>query len=456
MMYFYAAFVRFVPCWLPFLLVSNCPVPGQSQPVAFRQLEERVYQYNNEAKYQQSQALLLPLLDSPVYSPDEQFQAAVLLSYTYKRLLDYTTALQWLDKAHQLARQTARPDSNQTQIRAQLALAYFDTHAYAKSDSLMRQMERTQFRYVDQENRAKLVHQQGYLLFLAKNYPAAEATYDRAVVDLRAASPCDMPMILVKKMQLYAAMNQMPRVEAMLRETSRYADSCGIVKYKIYAYDELKAIYKKRGDLAGMGRASMIYDSLNEAYAQAQHMAELHNQHQQLQGQRQQQQLATRQQWLTYALAGLGTLALLAVGLLLKLRRRRAREQRLEAELDRMRTELQTLLTANVAVNVPEPAPTNAPANVPEPAFVIRPDLSVLSNRQREVLDGIVAGLSNQAIADKLFVSENTVKYHLKNIYVLLDVKDRVDLLVNLTGKPQNRPVLHKKQVPTPQNYPQG
>ena len=43
--------------------------------------------------------------------------------------------------------------------------------------------------------------------------------------------------------------------------------------------------------------------------------------------------------------------------------------------------------------------------------------------------------MSNHDIADKQCVSENTVKYHLKNIYILLDMKDRVDLLVNLTGK---------------------
>ncbi|MBO0931574.1 helix-turn-helix transcriptional regulator [Fibrella sp. HMF5036] len=378
--------------------------------------------------------MLIPLLDNPAYSPDEQFQATVLLSYTYKRLLDYTTALSWLTKAGQLARQTTRPDSNQTQIQAQLALSY----QYAKSDRLMRQLERNHFRYLDPENRAKIVHQQGYLLFLAKQYPEADALYDRAMLDLQASSPCDMPMILVKKMQLYAAMNQMQRVETTLQQTCRYADSCGIVKYKIYAYDELKGIYKARHDLIGMAQATSVLDSLNQAYAQTQHMAELHNQHQTLEREKQDRQLATRQQWLTYALAGLGTLALLALGLWIALRRRRARQLRMEAELDRMRTELTALMTLSSSPLVPPAVLPMTPTAAPTPTYpprLQRPDLSTLSDRQRDVLDGIVAGLSNRDIADKLFVSENTVKYHLKNIYVLLNVRDRVDLLVNLTGK---------------------
>ena len=37
-------------------------------------------------------------------------------------------------------------------------------------------------------------------------------------------------------------------------------------------------------------------------------------------------------------------------------------------------------------------------------------------------------GLSNKKIADKLFISESTVKYHIKNIYSILDLKDRKDL----------------------------
>ena len=431
--------MRSVYYWVTCLIVSVCVVPARGQSVAFRQLEDQVYQYNNEAKYQKSQALLIPLLDNPAYSPDEQFQATVLLSYTYKRLLDYTTALMWLDKAYQLVGQTTRPDTNRTQIQAQMALAYFDTHDYAKADRVMRQLARNRFRNLDRENRAKIIHQQGYLLFLAKRYAEAEATYDRAITDLRASSPCDMPMILVKKMQLYAAMNQMQRVAATLRETNRYADSCGIVKYRIYAYEELKDIYKARHDLIGLAQTTSVLDSLNVTYAQSQHIADLHNQYQTLERQQQQQQLASRQQWLTYALTGGGVLLLLTVGLLVALRLRRVQQRNMEAELTRMRTELTTLMTLSSMppVNPPViPLTAAKAANMPVryPPRLQRPDLSVLSDRQHDVLNGIMAGMSNHDIADKLCVSENTVKYHLKNIYVLLDVKDRVDLLVNLTG----------------------
>ncbi len=303
----------------------------------------------------------------------------------------------------------------------------------------MRALEQTGFRYIDRENKAKLVHQQGYLLFLAKRYSEAEATYDRAITDLRVASPCDMPMILVKKMQLYAAMNDMDHALAALRESDRYADSCGIIKYQIYAHDELKAIYKTRNNSAGVAQTVALLDSLNKVYAQAEHIAELHSQRETMQQQKHNRQLATDQTRLSVTLAGVGGLLLLAIVLAGLLYLYRARQTRLEQELARMKAELKTVVQAAVTQAPPPtlPAPLSrfVTSNPPSPVVPAQLNVGDLSDRQREVLDGIVAGLSNKEIADKLFVSENTVKYHVKNIYQLLDVKDRVDLLVNLGSK---------------------
>lgn len=48
-----------------------------------------------------------------------------------------------------------------------------------------------------------------------------------------------------------------------------------------------------------------------------------------------------------------------------------------------------------------------------------------ISKREKEVLDLIAIGLSNQEIADKLFVSLNTVKTHSSNLFQKLQVSRR-------------------------------
>lgn len=50
----------------------------------------------------------------------------------------------------------------------------------------------------------------------------------------------------------------------------------------------------------------------------------------------------------------------------------------------------------------------------------------VLSARELEVLDLAAAGLTNQEIAERLMISTNTVKFHLRGIYSSLGVHNRV------------------------------
>jgi len=51
--------------------------------------------------------------------------------------------------------------------------------------------------------------------------------------------------------------------------------------------------------------------------------------------------------------------------------------------------------------------------------------LSLLTHREKELLKYIVQGLSNQQIAEKLVISETTVKNHLANVYRKWQVSNR-------------------------------
>lgn len=53
---------------------------------------------------------------------------------------------------------------------------------------------------------------------------------------------------------------------------------------------------------------------------------------------------------------------------------------------------------------------------------------SALTLRELDILKAICEGLTNNEISDQLYISKNTVKYHIKNIYSKTNVRNRLEL----------------------------
>ena len=54
-----------------------------------------------------------------------------------------------------------------------------------------------------------------------------------------------------------------------------------------------------------------------------------------------------------------------------------------------------------------------------------KPEIGELSARGREILELVVEGLSNAEIAGRLYLSESTIKQHLRTVYKVLGVRNR-------------------------------
>jgi LuxR family maltose regulon positive regulatory protein len=70
-------------------------------------------------------------------------------------------------------------------------------------------------------------------------------------------------------------------------------------------------------------------------------------------------------------------------------------------------------------------------SNVPAP---VASPTEPLTDREKEILVFLANGASNKEMANRIFVSENTVKFHLKNIYSKLSVCSRVQAITAARG----------------------
>jgi DNA-binding NarL/FixJ family response regulator len=66
-------------------------------------------------------------------------------------------------------------------------------------------------------------------------------------------------------------------------------------------------------------------------------------------------------------------------------------------------------------------------APAPQPVAEVEDDSAGLTRREREILRLVAEGHSNAQLAKMLWVTEQTVKFHLSNIYRKLDVANRTE-----------------------------
>jgi DNA-binding NarL/FixJ family response regulator len=70
-------------------------------------------------------------------------------------------------------------------------------------------------------------------------------------------------------------------------------------------------------------------------------------------------------------------------------------------------------------------ASDRAQHRIPLPDGQVPNRLDILTAREREVLEVLVTGATNQAIADRLFISKKAVSVHVTNLLAKLGVSNR-------------------------------
>ena len=78
-------------------------------------------------------------------------------------------------------------------------------------------------------------------------------------------------------------------------------------------------------------------------------------------------------------------------------------------------------------------------ANQPHDAEAAQPARRI-SQRERQVLDGVLRSLSNKEISSELHISESTVKFHLARLFEKFGVRRRADLILQTVMQPSAFP----------------
>ncbi|WP_294284811.1 LuxR C-terminal-related transcriptional regulator [uncultured Chryseobacterium sp.] len=401
---------------LVFLLLISSAV--QAQNINFSVLEKEIYHNNQQGKHDQSQKMLLKILDGKNIDLKEEVTVNFLLASTFRSLNDYPTTVKYLDKSMELAKDLPdTEDSLRMRIKAETAFNYFDHHKYTESGKIMQDIVRLNFRNIDPVDKAYIIMQTAYLKYLKKDFSASDRMYEESLTILKQVSPCNQPVVLVKKMQLYGELNKMDSVRSIYEKSIAIAGKCSILKYKIYATEELLEIYKKREDAGKVFQYVKILDSLRNKDNREARLSKM-----QIDNQKDLKKEDIEEEkgffWKSILLE-VSALGLLIAGFVFY-----RRSLKYKKEHSGINTGFQQIKEKQMTADENHTKEED-------------PELheNKLTGRQKELLELMAKGLSNKEIAGKLFISENTVKYHIKNIYLALGLKDRKELFMKIASK---------------------
>lgn len=383
-----------------------------AQISSVEQLEKVVTKQNDNLNYEESIKLISDFISDPDRTPYEKYQAYIYKSYTYKRVFNYKQVLDNLDLALAEGLKSNKKVEVENTIKAERAFVYFDTHDYSKAKILMQELQNSKYQFLDLDTKAWIVMQDGYLQFLNKKYEDAEKKLDISLDLVIKNMPRNAPNIYGKKIELYNTMKSFAKRDEAFRLGMQYAKKYKIIKYEMYLYEVLTNQYKLNDDYKNAFESQKKYDSLNFIYNSTNGNGAIQALEKKIDAEKKELELEN-ERMVRYFLIGL--ISVLILLLIISSRLYVINKQKrvlVEKENTRIHNDIEQLTKA-----------LDEKGNK-------RLDITRynLTDRQKEIIKLIQEGKSNKEIAQNLFISENTVKYHLKIIYELLDIEHRTEI----------------------------
>ncbi|WP_395065619.1 response regulator transcription factor [Flavobacterium sp.] len=386
--------------------------PLAAQIKNIKLLEEEVTKQNDALRYENSIKLISDFISDESKTSYEKYNAYILKSYTYKRLFNYEETLHNLDLALKEGLKSDKKATIENCIKAEKAFVYFDTHEYALAGKLMQELYASNYKYLDQDSKTWIIMQEGYLLMMKKKYAEADKKYDVSLAIALKNTPRNAPNIYGKKVELYNVMKLYDKRDKAFEIGMQYAKKYKILKYEMYLYEVITKQFRENDDYKNAFESQKKYDSLNSIYNSTNNNGKIQILEKKIDEEKKQLELKNERivQYYLIGIVSILILLLIISGRLYVINKQK--RVLVENENIRIHNDIEQLTKA-----------IDEKGNK-------RLDISKfhLTERQKEIICLIQEGKSNKEIAILLFISENTVKYHLKIIYEILDIEHRTEI----------------------------
>ena len=354
---------------------------GFSQSEYLLQLKDSIESLNKQNYFTLSKKILKKYIVTEAQNNTDKFYAEILYAEIFKHTDDYVNVDLHLNEAKKYAEISNKKEHCLAILHYHKTLVAFDTRNYEKAEILFDELQKN-FLFLNNEEQGMLLIIKAYLAYKKHNYKEAITFYKLAETKLKEAkNEHNLPLVYQKMMAVYAQTGDSINYVKSFKMSLNYAEKYNIKKYKHITLLVLNDMIANDNHFSKMSssKKQTFHANLLTYY--------------------------NKKNTLVIEDSKKGNYTLIVVIIILVL-----------------------ITIAGLVLKTKAIAPSVSNSKV----VLIDNDLTNnLTEKQKEVVSYIVQGKSNAEIAELLNISISTVKYHTTNIYSILNVNRRIEL-VNL------------------------
>ncbi len=376
------------------------------------ELNEKIAELNNQQKYDESITILENIINDKSSSSYEVYNAYLQKALTYKRIFNYTEVLINLEEAKKWGSKGPHKKEALSRVKIEELFIHFDTLKFDDVERLLTGITEEDIRHLDYQSKGFYIGLLGVMDMRDGRLEEAGKKYDESIEILKEHSPKDLPNIYRKKIALYSLLNEEEKALEAYDLGLQYAEKYDLGVYKIGIHEAMSKFYYDREDYKTAFHYHLIRVEEFNRYNVTTANDKLKVVERDLLKKRKDLEIEYEKNIRIFMLVIVVILLAFLLVLLKFFKVNREKRILIERENARMREELE-----NLSKEKNEKGESKL-------------DLEKynLSDRQIEIIELVKQGKTNKEIGAALFISENTVKYHLKVIYNTLEIDNRFDL----------------------------
>lgn len=382
------------------------------QTISTENLQKEILKLNNEQKYDQSIIELDKIINSANSKPIDIYNAYLQKALTYKRIFNYAEVLENLNLAKIWANQSPIKEKANSRIKVEELFIHFDMLKFNEVEELLGSITPQDITNLDPETHAFYIGLLAVMNMRQNKFIEAEKQLNESIAILQQHSPKDLPNIYRKKISLYGSLNNEEKALEAYNLGVEYAEKYNTGVYKIGIHDAMSKYYMEKEDYKQAMHYHLIAVEEFNRYNISSANNKLKVLERDLLSERKDTEIKYEKRIRIAMIALVVILSAFLIVLFKLFRLNRVKRSISESENKRMREELETISKSIHDKGGTKNLITN----------------QNFTERQLQIIELVKQGKTNKEIGCQLFISENTVKYHLKIIYQTLGIENRYDL----------------------------